>query len=157
MTITIRLVSEEDHSRLEDYDLTEEQLRFTATPIDSIEKAKIEPNRYPMVILHNEEIAGFFTLHTVEGPKPYTGNPQAVLLRSYSIRNSFQGQGIAQKSMQLLPAFVREHFPQLNEILLAVNYQNRAAQHIYQKVGFEDTGKRVMGRRGEQYVYSLLL
>lgn len=157
MSVTMRFVSEEDLPVLERYDLTKEQLRFTATPISSIEMAQVETNRYPIVILHNEEIAGYFVLHTVEGPKPYTGNPNAVLLRSYSIRNSYQGLGIAQKSMSLLPAFVKYHFPGFNEIVLAVNYQNLAAQHIYQKAGFNDTGIRVMGRSGEQYIYRLLL
>lgn len=157
MTIALRFVTEDDHVHLVNYDLTEEQLLFTATPMGSIEMAEREPDRYPSVILYGESVAGYFALHTNEGPKPYSDNPNAVLLRSYSIRNSCQGRGIAQESMRLLPEFVKEHFPGVNEIVLAVNYQNAAAQHIYQKAGFIDTGKRVTGRSGEQYIYSLPL
>jgi len=157
MTVTLRFINDEDRVILQDYDLTEEQLRFTATPMGSIEMAEKEPDRFPVVILDGENIAGYFALHTNEGPKPYSENPQAILLRSYSIRNSYQGRGMAQESMRLLPAFVQEHFPVVNEIVLAVNYQNSAAQHIYQKAGFTDTGKRVMGRSGEQFIYRFLL
>lgn len=157
MTVTLRFIKEEDRVMLKDYDLTEEQLRFTATPMGSIEKAEKEPDRFPVVILDGENIAGYFALHTNEGPRPYSRNPHAILLRSYSIRDSYQGRGIAQESMRLLPSYVREHFPEVNEIVLAVNYQNTAAQHIYQKAGFTDTGTRVMGRSGEQFIYTLLL
>ena len=59
--------------------------------------------------------------------------------------------------MSLLGEFAAEEFPNCNEIVLAVNHKNIAAQKLYLKVGFRDTGIRKMGKIGEQYIMNLIL
>lgn len=157
MCVVLRLVKKEDIVQLNNYDLEEQQLRFTGMPADAIRLAEKDPERHPVVILYQNEIAGFFVLHKGEGPKPYTDRPKSILMRTYSIRNSYQGKGIAQESLCLLPAFVRNEFPEVEQIILAVNNANTRAQHIYFKAGFTDTGRRITGRIGEQAILEFWL
>lgn len=51
--------------------------------------------------------------------------------------------------------YVREHFPDVNEIILAVNHANIVAQTVYKKGGFVDKGITAMGRKGEMFIYHL--
>ncbi|MDY0404060.1 GNAT family N-acetyltransferase [Virgibacillus sp. 179-BFC.A HS] len=133
--------------QLEGYCLPAEQLQFTAMPMEKIQQTNAHTDYFPTVILCGDRLAGFFVLHGWEGVKTYHTNKQAMLLRAFSVQTAFQGRGIAQKSLQLLPFFVQRHFPDCNEIILAVNHQNTHAQHVYQKAGFIDKGIRVMGKK----------
>ncbi|PEL09920.1 GNAT family N-acetyltransferase [Bacillus sp. AFS017336] len=138
--------------QLKNYYLTDEHLKFTGLPIDNLEICKLEEERHAIVIVSNNEVAGFFVLHGWEGVQQYSDNVDAILLRAYSIDSNFQGKGIAKHSLKLLPDFVRVHFPEKNEIILGVNHKNIAAQHVYLKSGFVDKGVRVMGKKGELFV-----
>lgn len=73
-------------------------------------------------------------------------------MRAYSIDSRQQGRGFAKQSLQLLPSFIKKHFPENNEVILAVNLKNKAAQHVYKKAGFVDKGKRIMGNKGKQLI-----
>lgn len=141
--------------QLKNYFLLPEQLNFTGWPIDNIDLCKLESERHAILILSNNEVAGFFVLHGWEGVRQYSENENAILLRAYSINANFQGKGIAKQSLKLLPTFVKEHFHDKNEIILGVNHKNIAAQKVYSKSGFIDKGNRVMGRKGELYIMHL--
>lgn len=139
----------------ENYFLPEEQMNYTSWPLEAIKKCEQEDDRHPIVILYNNEPAGFFVLHGWEGVKEYSDNKEAILLRAYSVNYDFQGKGIARRSLELLPLFVKENFPLKKEIILAVNANNKIAQLVYQKCRFEDKGIRAMGRKGELLIYHL--
>lgn len=156
-TVSLEFYIPQFKNALLKYDLLEEQRRFTAFPEDALEKCKEDPERHPVVILYDNEPAGFFVLHGWSGVKDYSDNQNAMLLRAYSINLTFQGKGIASKSILLLKRFVKEHFTQVDEIILAVNHSNIMAQNVYKKGGFIDQGKRAMGREGEMYIYHLFL
>ena len=156
-TVSLEFYIPQFKNALLKYDLLEEQRRFTAFPEDAIEKCKEDPERHPVVILYDNQPAGFFVLHGRSGVMDYSDNQNAMLLRAYSINLSFQGKGIASKSILLLKHFVKEHFTQVDEIILAVNHSNIMAQNVYKKGGFIDLGKRAMGREGEMYIYHLFL
>ncbi|MFY4775770.1 GNAT family N-acetyltransferase [Metabacillus sp. RGM 3146] len=145
----------EYESNLIEYYLPPEQQIYTAAPLDAVEKCSTESDRYPVVILHNGTLAGFFVLHGWEGVKEFSTNEKAILLRSYSVNEAFQGKGIANQSMQLLPSFITKHFPEVNEVILAVNHNNHKAQYVYQKGGFEDKKFRAMGKKGEMFIYHM--
>lgn len=156
-TVVLEFYSDRFRGDFEDYFLAEEQVKFTAHPLDALLACEQDPTRYPVIIFYNGVPAGFFVLHGWEGVKEYWGNRDAILLRGYSVNTSFQGRGIAQKSLELLPAFVKEHFPERNEIILSVNYGNELAQHVYKKCGFVDKGVRTMGSKGELFIFHLEL
>lgn len=140
-----------------DYFLPEEQLQYTAHPASALQMCELDEERTPIVILFDGKVAGFFVLHGWEGAKEYCDNKDALLLRAYSVNSYFQGKGVASKSMQLLPSFVKEHFPNNTEIILGVNHNNDKAQYVYKKAGFKDKGLRKMGRNGEMLILHLEL
>ncbi|MFZ3590701.1 GNAT family N-acetyltransferase [Bacillus sp. DJP31] len=156
-SVALEFYKNEFDSPLQDYHLSGEQLNFTAHPLEALIKCQGEPKRHPIVILYNNVPAGFFVLHLGDGAKEYSENKKAILLRAYSISTPFQGEGIAKRSLILLPTFVNEHFPEINEIVLAVNLKNTIAQKLYFTCGFVDTCKRVIGRAGEQYILQMKL
>lgn len=138
-----------------EYKLTESQLEFTSHPKNALLACEKDKGRRPIVILEKGQTAGFFVLYQGEELTKYTSNPNAILLRAYSVAHPFQGRGIARRSLELLPGFVLKHFPQVDEIVLAVNLRNKAAQRVYLRSGFRDSGRKLMGRKGEQFVYQL--
>ncbi|UFT99060.1 GNAT family N-acetyltransferase [Radiobacillus kanasensis] len=140
---------------LEHYPLPPQQLQFTGLPLDCVAKAETENEYYSIVILYNDVPAGFFVLQGWDGVQTYSDNREALLIRAYSINPTYQGKGIAKKSLELLPTFIKAHFPERNEIVLGVNHKNIPAQQVYLKAGFVDRGKRVYGKLGEQFVFHL--
>ena len=143
--------------KVEHYVLTEEQLQFTSTPRASIELSQKDVDRYPIVVMDDDELVTFFVLHENDGVKPFSDNPQALLLRSFSTEYSQQGKGYATKTLVQLPAFVRENFPKVNQVILGVNVNNKVAQSLYEKCGFVDEGKRTMGNKGQLIIMSYYL
>lgn len=114
---------------------------------------EVHKGQYRIVVLFNDEPVGFFLLHATKRVQEYTDNPHAMLLTALSIDYKQQGRGIAKNSMNQLPAFVREEFPGCDQVVLAVNHRNIAAQKLYRRVGFTDSERRIEGPIGEQYVY----
>lgn len=144
-------------SFIDAYTLSEEQLQFTGTPRDAIQLSATDRDRHSILAIEDDRLVTFFVLHEQEGPKPYSQNPYALLVRAFSTDYHHQGKGFAKQSLLLLPSFVQEHFPHINEIVLAVNVRNTAAQHLYKACGFLDEGVRTMGKKGELVVMSYYL
>jgi len=142
---------------IEQYTLSEDQLRFTAAPKECVELSNKDPERYSILAIEEEQLVTFFVLHINEGVKSYTNNKNAILLRAFSSDFHYQGKGYAKQALKLLPDFVRSHFPEHNEIVLAVNLKNEVAQGLYKKCGFVDEGARMMGKKGELIIMSYYL
>ncbi|MED4888332.1 GNAT family N-acetyltransferase [Lysinibacillus sp. FSL R7-0073] len=145
MALTLKFYEDMAHSLVEQYTITEEQLRYTKSPKDSIELAKEDDSRHAVLALDGDKLVTFFVLHEKEGVKPYSSNEQALLIRSFSTDYHEQGKGYAKAVLQLLPDFVRQHFPLINELVLGVNIPNVTAQALYIKCGFVDKGKQATG------------
>ncbi|MCM3704037.1 GNAT family N-acetyltransferase [Paenibacillus macerans] len=152
--ISLSLYDEKYLETLERFELPENQAEFTALPSEALDMSVNDPDRYPVVILADgTTLAGFFVLHRNSDFVPLVENPRALLLRALSVDFRHQGKGYAKAAMLQLPPFVREHFPEADEIVLAVNHQNYAAQRLYAKAGFEDRGLTKMGPKGLQHIY----
>lgn len=139
---------------LHSYQLPAEQKQFAAMPNQRLD---ISDGQHPIVITAGNQLVGFFVLNKNASVQEYSENPQALLLTSFSIDYAKQGQGYASTGLELLKSFIPEHFPDCNEIVLAVNHKNIPAQRLYIKAGFKDTGQRCEGAIGEQYIFSLSL
>jgi len=139
---------------IEQYQLTEEQLEFTGTPQECLELSKADTNRHSILAIDEGKLVVFFVLHRNEGVKPYSNNKNAILIRAFSTDYRHQGKGYAKKALMLLPEFVKKQYSGINEIVLAVNVKNEAAQGLYKKCGYTDKGERVMGIKGELIVMS---
>ncbi|MDN4491964.1 GNAT family N-acetyltransferase [Ureibacillus aquaedulcis] len=142
---------------IKSYEITEYQLRFTASPIECTLLSDDDPDRFAILAIKGGILVTYFNLHKNEGVEPYSGNPNAILLRAFSTDFRYLGNGYAKQALKLLPAFVRKHFNNINEIVLAVNIQNEVAQNVYKKCGYVDEGERRMGKKGELIIMSYYL
>ena len=152
--IELRHFSVKHLDALNSFELPKEQGQFTSLPNKFKE---VREGEYRIVIVHHAEPVGFFLLHATDRVKEYSSNPKAMLLTALSINHKEQGKGFAKQAMLILGEFVRNEFPDCNEIVLAVNHKNISAQQLYLKVGFQDTGKRKTGPIGEQFIMNLML
>lgn len=137
---------------LSKFQLPETQARFTALPEEIL---NVSEGQYRIVILSEDLPVGFFLLHSTERVREYTNNPNAMLLTSFSINHKHQGKGYAKNAMIQLKEFISLNFKHCDEIILAVNHKNIPAQNLYKSAGFVDTGKRKVGKIGEQFIMSL--
>ncbi|MCU7618885.1 GNAT family N-acetyltransferase [Chryseobacterium sp. PBS4-4] len=142
-----------------DYVLDEIQSQFTATAKQSLEKIE-ERNlsgdffAYPITIFHDEKIVGFFVLDFGEDKFDLTENQDSVLIRSLSVNPNFQGKGVGKSAMIEVDYYIKEHFSDCNEIVLAVNEKNISAFQLYIATGYVYDGKMREGRSGSQFLMS---
>lgn len=136
---------------LKNYTLTNDE--FSAHPLEILEQAAKTSSYHCVLISDKEVIVGFFVLDSGNDLTTYTAEPNALLLRGYSIDSSLQGKGYGTKSLAALQDYVRAHFRGVASVVLAVNKRNIPAQKLYLKSGFIETPRVVLGPRGEQFVY----
>lgn len=158
MIVKLEAYQDEDYARL-CYDLNETQLQYTATPRRALEKIKQKQDKqkHPVCIFSGRELCGFFVLDQSNDKLEYTDNPRSVLLRSFSVNPQHQGKGIGKEAMLLVPAFVRNTFTDMDEIILSVNVSNTPAYTLYLACGFKQEKRTVTGRSGLQYILSYKL
>jgi RimJ/RimL family protein N-acetyltransferase len=139
---------------IENYTLTDEQLRFTGNPKDAVELSNEDQHRYSILAMENEQLVTFFSLHKGDGIKHFSPNDNAILIRTFSTDFHHQGKGYAKNALMLVPELLNNYFVGINEVVLAVNVKNERAQAVYKKCGYIDEGLRVMGMRGELIIMS---
>ncbi|WP_204120599.1 MULTISPECIES: GNAT family N-acetyltransferase [Levilactobacillus] len=145
--------NQEDRDRIANYQLAD--ATFTATPQQALAIALDNPDRFPLMVLADDEMVGFFVLIRNEDVQEVGADPAtAILIRSLSIAENHRGQGFARRMLQALPQFVQDHFPSATSLTLSVDHGNLPAQKLYEKAGYEDTGRRRYGQYGEQFVLS---
>ncbi|KAI7258820.1 hypothetical protein KC345_g10468 [Hortaea werneckii] len=133
---TSLFVYEEKHEekfkdQLLNFRLPPEQAEFTGLPEQTLQDACEDPCKMGVVIAQGERAIGFFVLHTGEGIADFfQDHSGAVLLRAFLLDYASQGRGFAKAAMNLLPDFVRAHYPEAQQIVLAVNERNLPAGQL---------------------------
>lgn len=131
---------------IHNYQLTNDDLRFTQSPREALESS--DPGLNHILVMHQGQLVTFFSLDEDTSSEPFTDNAQALIIRFFSTDTRFQGLGYGQQVFQVLPAFIEKYFPAITEIALAVNAENEAGQALYKKCGFQDTLQCASGRTG---------
>ena len=136
------------------YQLDEIQSGFTASVYENIVNRKIETQslKYPISIFYQEKPIGFFVLDLSDDKLEFARNQDEILFRSFSLNPEFQGRGFGKKSMMFLEDFIRNKFPEIKKIILGVNFNNPLAIHLYQSIGYTNSGRTLMGRNGLQHI-----
>src|SRR5699024_2005771 len=106
------------------------------------------PLRTHILAMDDGQLVTFFSLDLGEDAFRLSQNKYAILVRSFSTDARYQGRGYAKRALQLLPAFLKDNFPYVDKVVLAVNCKNVAAQGLYTGCGFIDTLRRCKGRTG---------
>ncbi|WP_246625165.1 GNAT family N-acetyltransferase [Fictibacillus nanhaiensis] len=150
--VTLSFFEEKHMKELILFHLPDNQEKFTQHPEKALKLCEEDRERYPIVITASGRTVGFFVLHKGENIKDFTSNEKAMVIRALSINHQEQGKGYAKNAMMQVPQFVTTHFPEINELILAVNFKNEPAKQLYEKAGFEDRGQIKPGPVGPQYV-----
>ena len=146
----VRFYRSSDREALQSYHLTD--LRFTNHPKEAV--ADLE-NRYAILGLVENQIVTFLILDAGEEKYTYGGQPDSLLLRSFSTDEDFRIRGYGSQTLKLLPDFLREHLPMYKSIILGVNERNQVASYLYRESGFSKQPRRILGPAGWQEVYEL--
>ena len=158
--ITLAPCRVEHYPALIAYQLTGEQAEVSRPPSDWLSgNIAFSAAQLAVTILRGDEPIGFFVLDSGAGRDEYSANPHAVLLRSMSLNPRHQGNGYARTALvpATLDALIRAHLPACDEIVLGVHHANRAAIRLYQRAGFDDTGRTYDGLKGLQFIYHRVL
>lgn len=136
------------------YSLDKDQSQFTATADEALKRINERNDNlaHPITIFDDGKVSGFFVLDFGNDKFDLTDNPNSVLVRSLSINPDMQGKGIGKSAMQSMDDFIRQHFKNCDEIVLAVNQKNTSAYELYLKAGYLYEGKTRIGRSGPQYL-----
>ncbi len=155
-----RIYSPEHAAALCAYRLPPEQAAFTLQPFERIDAdGNIDAGDDGLAItLFSDKgaAAGLFILDDGSDKFDYTGNVNAVLLRSLSLNPAYQGQGLAKRAFvsSMLAELLREYFPCADEVVLGVNEDNQAVYCLYLHAGFADSGRFFNGCKGKQHILS---
>lgn len=136
----IRFYLSSDREALQSYHLTD--LRFTNHPSQDV--ADLE-NGYAILGLAEHQIVTFLILDAGEEKFTYGGQPESLLLRSFSTDEAFRMRGYGSQTLKLLPDFIREHLPIYKSIILGVNERNQVASYLYRETGFSKQPQRILG------------
>jgi RimJ/RimL family protein N-acetyltransferase len=156
MMVKLTFFEEKYREELFRFELPEEQAQFTSLPQDTLDEALAE-NQHPVVIVSDDRPVGFFVLKMGDSMQQLVGNERAMLIRTLSVHKTYQGKGYTKTGMCILPSFVQQHFPDVDELMLAVNKRNTAAETLYKRVGFVDRGIRREGPVGMQKILQYAL
>ena len=146
----ILLYRSSDGDALQSYHLTD--LRFSNHPNQAVSDLE---NRYAILGLAEHQIITFLILDAGEKKFTYGGQPDSLLLRSFSTDEDFRMRGYGSQTLKLLPDFIREHLPMYKSIILGVNERNQVASYLYRETGFSKQPQRILGPAGWQEVYEL--
>lgn len=153
--VQLRFFTVEDMPALLAYHLTDEDVYFTSPTREVLETCMVNDDCRMVLIIRESDIVGLFVLRHGEVIEKHTDNPRALGLFSFSIDSNEKGQGIASRAVSMLADFIREHYRDVNEVVLGVNVRNPAAQRAYLKGGFVDTGRQFEGEIGTQKIFSM--
>ncbi|MFT8705223.1 GNAT family N-acetyltransferase [Bifidobacterium aquikefiricola] len=144
------------NKQIRDYKLRD--ATFTGLPENAVTISRTNSDYHPCLALTGEDVVPtFFVLDYGKDKFRYTDNPQSMLLRSFSTDDRYMRKGYALKALNLLPAYVRNGFPNVVEIVLGVNRKNAPAQKLYEKAGFKKQTNTYIGKRGEQFIYKEII
>ncbi|MGF7232140.1 GNAT family N-acetyltransferase [Arachidicoccus sp.] len=159
MTVHLQFYTEDYFAQIEEYLISEDSLQITASPLKLLETAKVNKDYIPIVILDQDDrlLIGFFVFNLRQSTYLEIINRNCILLRGLSLDYRYIGQGLAKQAMQLVPQFVAQHYPLINEIILGVNENNEIARNLYSAVGYSAMGIRSLGRSGWQELLHFIL
>lgn len=131
------------YADLVNFTLSAEDREFTKTPLENIDLANRDQERHSTLVYDDKgQCVGFFTLHEGDGVKPYSAN--AIFFRSFSVDSHYRGFGFGKKVMRVLPQYVKQYYPTINEIYLAVNTDNHLARELYIQSDYEIVGETLL-------------
>jgi RimJ/RimL family protein N-acetyltransferase len=140
--------------------LPPEQHDFCLPASAVLEKSRADPSRRTFAVLLADrdavdavEIVGIGVLQADGGgAEVWPSQESHVVLRGFSVDSRFQGRGVGAAATAAAVDLAQRAFPSASHLVLTVHVDNVAGQRVYERSGFEPTGRTVVGRAGEEHV-----
>ena len=131
--VELRKISKENYESVLALRVSEAQRGFVPTVTEALAQAWVYyDTAYPFAVYAEGAPVGFIMLGYYEARNQYT-------LWKFMIDHHWQGMGIGRQALPLGIAFLKETFG-AREIYTGVVPENKAAAHLYEALGFRDTG-----------------
>ena len=142
---------------VEELSVAPDQEDFVLVPRVTLPVALDDPDRTPFAVLAGsgqaQAVVGFGVLDRHGYLDEVLDQPErTVLLRAFCIDERHQGRGYGTGAARRARALGARVAPSADLVVLTVNTANTAAQRVYARAGFADTGIRYTGSSGEQWV-----
>ncbi len=135
--LTLKKVDESNFIECFNLKLGYGQDKFVSHPIRSLAQAYVYYNQCtPFVIYKYELIVGYVMVI-------YDYDDETYNIWHMMIDEKYQGNGYGTKSLKLCIDYIKSKpFGNSNDVILTCNIDNFYALHVYEKLGFKDTGDR---------------
>lgn len=146
---------------VEELSVAPDQEDFVLVPRVTLPVALDDPDRTPFAVLASAAggavdpgtVVGFGVLDRHGYLDQVLDQPErTVLLRAFCIDERHQGRGYGTGAARRARALGARVAPSADLVVLTVNTANTAAQRVYARAGYADTGVRYTGSSGEQWV-----
>lgn len=141
--ITFLPLTPDDLPRVAHIAVHPDQVTFSGTIQRAFDSPTPDMDAY--AIQHGGAVVGFFRIDRAYSQIHSFAPSTALGLRTVMVDASRQGMGIGRSLCQMLPAYLREHYPRACSLWLTVNLRNPGAVRAYVKGGFVDTGEHWLG------------
>ena len=135
--LKLRKIDESNFIECFNLSLGEGQDRFVSHPIRSLAQAYVYYNQCtPFGIYSNDTIVGYVMVI-------YDYDEETYNIWHMMIDEKYQGKGYGSIAIKLCIDYIKSKpFGSSNDVILTCNKDNSIAIHIYEKIGFKDTGER---------------
>lgn len=135
--LKLRKIDESNFIECFNLSLGEGQDRFVSHPIRSLAQAYVYYNQCtPFGIYSNDTIVGYVMVI-------YDYDEETYNIWHMMIDEKYQGKGYGSIAIKLCIDYIKSKpFGASNDVILTCNIDNSIAIHIYEKIGFKDTGER---------------
>ena len=135
--LKLRKIDESNFIECFNLSLGEGQDRFVSHPIRSLAQAYVYYNQCtPFGIYSNDIIVGYVMVI-------YDYDEETYNIWHMMIDEKYQGKGYGSIAIKLCIDYIKSKpFGSSNDVILTCNIDNSIAIHIYEKIGFKDTGER---------------
>ena len=135
--INLRIITEDNFIEALNLKLANGQERFVSNPIRSLAQAYVYRNQcQPFGIYKDDTMIGYvMVIYDYDIPE-YD-------IWHMMIDEKYQGKGYGSIAIKLCIDYIKSKpFGSSNDVILTCNIDNSIAIHIYEKIGFKDTGER---------------
>lgn len=135
--LKLRKIDESNFIECFNLSLGEGQDRFVSHPIRSLAQAYVYYNQCtPFGIYSNDTIVGYVMVI-------YDYDEETYNIWHMMIDEKYQGKGYGSIAIKLCIDYIKSKpFGSSKDVILTCNIDNSIAIHIYEKIGFKDTGER---------------
>ncbi len=135
--LTLKKVDENNFIECFNLNLGYGQDKFVSHPIRSLAQAYVYYNQCtPFAIYKDTTIIGYVMVI-------YDYDEETYNIWHMMIDEKYQGKGYGTEAVELCIDYIKSKpFGESNDIILSCNMNNPHAIHIYEKLGFKDTGER---------------